>query len=58
MDQFLDPVVLNNLINDVYRAVRITKISAPNMKAWLGETSSAWNSGAPGISDRYIAGFM
>ena len=29
-----------------------------DMPVWLGETSSCWGGGAPGLSDCYVAGFM
>ncbi|KAK3595343.1 hypothetical protein CHS0354_004499 [Potamilus streckersoni] len=55
---FLDPEVLDSLIEEVQLAVTITRKWAPYTQVWLGETSSASGGGAKGLSDTYIAGFM
>ena len=30
----------------------------PGTEIWITETGSAWGGGAPGLSDRYLAGFL
>lgn len=58
IDQFYDPEILNELLEQVAVGVQITQASGSKAKVWLGETSSAWGGGAEGLSDRYVAGFM
>ncbi|XP_052773715.1 heparanase-like isoform X2 [Mya arenaria] len=58
LDQFYDPTVLNSFGSELVTAVNITRTLGTKAPIWLGETSSAWGGGAPGISDRYVAGFM
>ena len=58
VDQFIDPDVLNILIQEVITGYSIKNQTAKHAQLWLGETSSAWGGGAEGLSDRYVAGFM
>ncbi|CAH1783335.1 unnamed protein product [Owenia fusiformis] len=55
---FTDPELLDNLQREIDVVEDIVSRYAPNTTVWLGETSSAYGGGAPGISDRYVAGFM
>ncbi|KAK3595333.1 hypothetical protein CHS0354_004488 [Potamilus streckersoni] len=56
-DHFLNPELLNSLVDNIVKARSVVQMFAPGKQVWLGETSSAYFGGAPGLSDRYIAGF-
>ena len=56
--EFYKPRILDNLLHELNAVNYILKKYYPGAPRWLGETSSAWGGGAPGLSDRYIAGFM
>jgi len=51
--------VLDSLIKQLSRLHdTIAEAGRTDIPVWLGETSSCWGGGAPGLSDRYVAGFM
>ena len=51
--------VLNSLVAGLVKLQEVIKSTGySNTSVWLGETSSCWGGGAPGLSDRYVAGFM
>ena len=58
MDQFIDPAILNTLVDEITIGYEIKNKTTKNTQLWLGETASAWGGGAEGLSDRYVAGFM
>ena len=59
LEDLISRVVLDSLrdqlseLQDTIAAAR-----SSDRPVWLGETSSCWGGGAPGLSDRYVAGFM
>ena len=55
---FYSPDVLDYFLHEVNAANAILSKVDPGCSRWLGETSSAYGGGAPGLSDRYVAGFM
>lgn len=57
-EQFMDPDILDSLKTEFDVALNILAETSPGKPFWLGETSSAFGGGAPGLSDVYIAGFM
>ena len=57
-EQFMDPYILDTFKDELDVAFNILKETNPEKPLWLGETSSAFGGGSPGLSDTYIAGFM
>ncbi|CAH3030151.1 unnamed protein product [Porites evermanni] len=58
MKDFYNPDVLDKLLYELEEANDILDKLDPGTPRWLGETSSAYGGGAPGLSDRYGAGFL
>ena len=58
-EDFHSATVLDKLMNEL-DLVQLTLKNTDRAKAevWLGETSSTYGGGTPGISDSFIAGFM
>nr|7RG8_A Chain A, Heparanase 50 kDa subunit [Homo sapiens]8E07_A Chain A, Heparanase 50 kDa subunit [Homo sapiens]8E08_A Chain A, Heparanase 50 kDa subunit [Homo sapiens] len=58
LEDFLNPDVLDTFISQVQKVLQVVESTRPGKKVWLGETSSAYGGGAPGLSDTFAAGFM
>ncbi|XP_078668077.1 heparanase-like isoform X1 [Branchiostoma floridae x Branchiostoma belcheri] len=58
LDNFTDPTLLDMLGRQITAVNRVVNTTAPGLPVWLGETSSAWGGGAPGLSDSFVSGFM
>ncbi|XP_064601398.1 heparanase-like [Liolophura sinensis] len=56
---FVDPAKLDSFIYDMVSAQKILRnVSHGTQSFWVGETSTAYGGGAPGISNTFVAGFM
>ncbi|XP_029455411.1 heparanase [Rhinatrema bivittatum] len=55
---FLSPDVLDALKLKIQNVFQIVNQTVPDRKVWLGETSSAYGGGSPGLSNTYVDGFM
>lgn len=58
VQNFIDPDVLDGLQAEINHGNYATRKFTPGKQLWIGETSSAWNGGAKGLSDGYVAAFM
>jgi len=58
IEDFYNTTILDTMFNQLNDVNDIVDTRSPPIKAWMGETSSAWGGGATGLSDRYVAGFM
>ncbi|XP_024154685.1 heparanase [Oryzias melastigma] len=58
LENFLDPEILDSLAVKTSEVLETVKEASPGTPVWLGETSSAFGGGAPGLSDSFVAGFM
>ncbi|KAG7217776.1 hypothetical protein INR49_010128 [Caranx melampygus] len=58
LEDFLDPEVLDTLILKTNEVLEKVNQVSPGKTVWLGETSSAYGGGAPGLSDTFAAGFI
>ena len=57
-EDFYNPDVLDYLLHELIAVNDILAKIDPSTPRWLGETSSAYGGGAPGLSDGYLAGFL
>ncbi|CAN9504612.1 unnamed protein product [Ophioblennius macclurei] len=55
---FLDPELLDTLSDNISIVMEKVTQMSPGKPVWLGETSSAFGGGAPGLSNTFVAGFM
>uniref|UniRef100_A0A672J1L7 Heparanase n=1 Tax=Salarias fasciatus TaxID=181472 RepID=A0A672J1L7_SALFA len=58
LNDFLNPDILDTLNDNITKILEKVKHGAPGKPVWLGETSSAYGGGAPGLSNAFVAGFM
>lgn len=54
---WMDTEVSGVRVNPFLLVQEVNQVS-PGKPVWLGETSSAYGGGAPGLSDTFAAGFM
>lgn len=57
VNDFLDPKQFDILEYQINRVQEIINSSGFDLPSWIGETSSAYGGGAPGLSDRFVASF-
>ena len=57
-EDFYSPDVLDYFLHELNAVNSILSKIDPGCSRWLGETGRAFGGGAPGLSDRYVAGFM
>ncbi|XP_041447111.1 heparanase isoform X2 [Xenopus laevis] len=57
-EDFINPDILDSLVSEIQTVFQIVNESVPGKRIWLGETSSAYGGGAPGLSNTYLDGFM
>ena len=55
---FLSPKTLDKLLGDSSAAVNLTRSLYGSQPVWLGETSSAYGGGAPGVSNKFTSTFL
>ncbi|XP_046344609.1 heparanase-like [Haliotis rufescens] len=55
LEDFSKYSIMDTLVHEIHTVMNTTR-SHHGLVAWLGETSSGYGSGTPGIGDRYIAG--
>ena len=58
LKDFLNVTVLETLKDEITQLNNFLVKKGIDIPIWLGETSSAYGGGAPGLSDRYVAGFL
>ncbi len=57
-EDFLNRSVFERLPDQIGVMKEAVRLSGQDIPMWISETSSAYSSGAPRLSDRYLAGFM
>ena len=50
--------VLDQMIVEVGVYLKLVKTELPGVPMWITETGSAYNGGAPGLSETYVSGFL
>ncbi|XP_075461658.1 heparanase isoform X1 [Ascaphus truei] len=57
-EDFLSSDILDTLISEIQTVLQIVDETVPGKLVWLGETSSTYGGGSPGLSNTYLDGFM
>uniref|UniRef100_A0A803JKD1 Heparanase n=1 Tax=Xenopus tropicalis TaxID=8364 RepID=A0A803JKD1_XENTR len=57
-EDFISADILDTLVSEIQTIFQIVNESVPGKHVWLGETSSAYGGGSPGLSNTYLDGFM
>lgn len=57
-EDFYNSSVFERLPEQINSLKKTIKLSGQNISMWLSETSSAFGTGAPKLSNRYLAGFL
>lgn len=58
LGDFIDVNVLDGMIEEVGVYLDMVKKELPGVPMWITETGSAYDGGAPGLSERYVSGFL
>nr|CAD7452385.1 unnamed protein product [Timema tahoe] len=58
LKDFIEPSIFNKLYKQILEVQQVMTKTNTSLPLWLSETSSAYGSGAPGLSDRFVAGFL
>ncbi|XP_071971961.1 heparanase isoform X1 [Engystomops pustulosus] len=58
VEDFVNSDILDTLSSEIKTVLKIVNETVPGKAVWLGETSSAYGGGSPGLSNTYIDGFM
>ncbi|CAG2060601.1 unnamed protein product, partial [Timema podura] len=58
LKDFIEPSIFNKLHKQILEVQQVMTKTNTSLPLWLSETSSAYGSGAPGLSDRFVAGFL
>ncbi|KAM4808921.1 heparanase [Rhinophrynus dorsalis] len=57
-EDFFSADILDTLISEIKTVFQIVNETVPRKLVWLGETSSTYGGGSPGLSNTYLDGFM
>jgi len=58
-EDYLNPAYFQDLADTIDLVQEtIAGSKYPNLAKWIGETSDAWHSGTPNVSDRFVSGFL
>ncbi|XP_072019762.1 heparanase-like [Amphiura filiformis] len=59
VDKFINADIMDSLKKEIEEVAKYIQASRPYLpKSWIGETAGAYNSGAPGLSNTFVGGFL
>ncbi|KAK7485809.1 hypothetical protein BaRGS_00022990, partial [Batillaria attramentaria] len=58
LDNFTDVRIMDGFRNVLSSGLNQSRSVKPSLRSWVSETSSSYGGGTPGVSDRFVAGFL